>query len=64
VETDWNGGEARLDDIIKQFGQVSLFQNPAGFETSSWKKRPNARFFLINLRLLFQKLKFWNSLRF
>jgi hypothetical protein len=23
---------------------MSLFQNPVGFETSSWKNRPKARF--------------------
>jgi hypothetical protein len=29
VEIDWNGREARLDEIIKQFGQVlSRFYNP------------------------------------
>jgi hypothetical protein len=29
VEIDWNGREARLDDIIRQFGQIlSRFYNP------------------------------------
>jgi hypothetical protein len=29
VEMDWNGREARLDDIIRQFGQIlSRFYNP------------------------------------
>jgi hypothetical protein len=26
-------------------GKLSLFQNPVGFETSSWKNRPKVRFF-------------------
>jgi hypothetical protein len=37
---------------------------PYGFSTGSWKKRSKARFFPLNPRLLFQKLKFWNNLNF
>jgi hypothetical protein len=43
-----------------------LFQNPVGFETTSWKSGQiglkSGPLFPIKLRLLFQKLKFWNSL--
>jgi hypothetical protein len=42
---------------------VSLFQNPVGFEQASGKTGQKSGF-STNLRKLFQKLEFWNSLPF
>jgi hypothetical protein len=49
--------------------ELSLFQNPVGFESGSWRKLPisccaknYAKAIFSRGKKLFQKLKFWNSL--
>jgi hypothetical protein len=59
---------------VKSFeNKLRLFQNPVGAnlrfdETTSWKSgqigRKSGPLFPLSLRLLFQKLKFWNSLSY
>ena len=65
--------ECSLQGIKIHVSELRLFQNPVGAdqrsdETTSWEKRSNRTkvrpLFPLNLRLLFQKLKFWNSLNF
>jgi hypothetical protein len=41
--------------------KLSLFQNPVGFGTSSWKNRSEPGF-SVTSKVAVPKLKFWNSL--
>jgi hypothetical protein len=38
---------------VRSDSHMNQFQTPVGFKSGSWKKRQSARFFLINLKLLF-----------